>query len=869
MASATPQTTRLADYRPPAWLIDEVHLTLRLHPFRTRVKSRIAFRPNPATTDRQFRLDGEKLTLMAAAIDGVAITPDLSDAGLSANVPDKPFIWEAEVEIDPSGNTALEGLYLSNGIYCTQCEAEGFRRITYYPDRPDVMAPFTVRIEAGDTGLPVLLSNGNPVASGDGWAEWHDPWPKPSYLFALVAGDLQAISAPFTTSEGRDVTLNIWVRPDDANRTHYALESLIAAMRWDERVYGRAYDLDVFNIVAVGDFNAGAMENKGLNIFNSKYVLASPDTATDGDFEGIESVVAHEYFHNWTGNRITCRDWFQLCLKEGLTVYRDQEFTSDMRSRPVKRIADALLLRSAQFREDNGPLSHPARPDHYVEINNFYTATVYEKGAEIVRMLARIVGEEAFRKGMEIYFDRYDGSAATIEDFFGCFRDASPLSLDGFETWWTQAGTPRVTVARHWDGDSLTLSFRQKTPPTTGQETKAPVWIPLATGVLDRDGAELGPTHLIVLKASEEHWRFERQSQTWNPVAKAPDGPHTPGGPIPSINRGFSAPVVVDAGLGPDALRHLLSFDSDPFQRWDAARQLSRDCLIDAILNAGTPDDGYIAAMGWLLRDDTLDPAFRALVFTLPSQDDLAQTLAEARHTPDPDRIFHARREVLRAIAAHLAEDFRSHYQAMATPGPYSPDAVAAARRSLRTTALGYLSWVEGPDRASELYRDAENMTERLAALGCLVQLDAAERELAMFHATWRHVPDVLDKWFSLQVGLADGATAVERARALVDHPDFDWRVPNRVRSVVGALLRNHAGFHTADGSGYAAVADWIMRLDPQNPQIAAGLTGGFQTWRRYDGDRQGMMRDALKRIGAASGLSRDTREMVDRILDV
>ncbi|MXQ06651.1 aminopeptidase N [Alphaproteobacteria bacterium GH1-50] len=856
MKDTAPRTTRLADYRPFGWRVTEVHLTFRLAPGATRVLSRIRFAPLDHAPAR-MTLDGEGLTLISALIDGAPVSPDLTTDGLTVDVPPAPFLWEAEVEIAPEGNTALEGLYMSGGIYCTQCEAEGFRRITYYPDRPDVMAPFTVRIESD---LPVLLSNGNPTGSGPGFAEWHDPWPKPSYLFALVAGNLVATSASFQTAEGRDVELNVWVRPGDEGRTGYALDSLIRSMRWDEDRFGRVYDLDVFNIVAVDDFNAGAMENKGLNIFNSKYVLASPETATDRDFEGIEAVVAHEYFHNWTGNRITCRDWFQLCLKEGLTVYRDQEFTSDMRSRAVKRIEDALLLRAAQFREDAGPLAHPPRPDTYVEINNFYTVTVYEKGAEVVRMLASVLGPETFATGLELYFARHDGHAATIEEFFACFQEVAGDTLDGFARWWTEAGTPRVTVSRHWDGETLTLSVRQET-------LGGPRWIPLAVGLLGPDGEEIAPTTLLTLKDTEAHWRYVPSTATWE-TCSAPNGqPKTDGAPLPSINRGFSAPVLLEAGMTDAERRLIFGHDTDPFNRWDAGRQLIRAGFIGLVTEDREPDPETLAAMGRAVRDDALDPAFRALVMGLPSDDDIAQTLAEAGRTPDPDLIETGRERLREAIAALLAGDLRRLYADLAPVGPYRPDADGAGRRALRCAALSCLSVVDGPDAARALYSQADNMTERLAALSVLLRLGAAEDALADFHARWSRTPDVLDKWFALQVGSVKGSRAVETALRLTRHPDFDWRRPNRVRSVLGTMLRHHAGFHSADGAGYKVAADWIVRLDPANPQLAAGLTSPFQTWRRYDGDRQGMMRDALERIASADGLSRDTSEMVGRIL--
>ncbi len=570
-------------------------------------------------------------------------------------MPDTPFVWEAEVEIDPAANTALEGLYMSNGMYCTQCEAQGFRKITYYPDRPDVMAPFTVRIE-GD--VPVLLSNGNPGASGPGWAEWHDPWPKPAYLFALVAGDLVAHSGSFTTASGREVALNVWVRPGDEGKCAYALDALKRSMRWDETEYGREYDLDVFNIVAVDDFNMGAMENKGLNVFNSKYVLASPDTATDMDFERIESIVAHEYFHNWTGNRITCRDWFQLCLKEGLTVFRDQQFTGDQRSHAVKRIEDVLQLRARQFREDNGPLAHPVRPASFVEINNFYTATVYEKGAELIGMLRQLVGADGYARALDLYFDRHDGDAATIEDWLKVFEDATGRDLSQFARWYAQAGTPRLRVEEDFKDGIYTLHFEQKTPSTPGQDQKQPQVIPIAVGLLNPNGDEVVPTTILEMTD-------DRQSFSFSGLATRP---------VPSILRNFSAPVILERPSTAEERAFLLAHDTDPFNKWEAGRQLAKDVLTAMVRDGSQPGPAYLDALERVARDDTLDPAFRALALRLPSEDDMAQTLCDAGMTPDPGRIHEAREKVADALAYHLRAILPAIYEDMNLPGPYSPD---------------------------------------------------------------------------------------------------------------------------------------------------------------------------------------------------
>ena len=621
MKDAQPATIYLKDYQPFTHLVDSVHLTFRLAPSATRVLSRIAFRPDPEAPARPFHLDGEGLTLISARIDGKEVTPEITPTGLICEVPDAPFLWEAEVEIDPASNTALEGLYRSNGMYCTQCEAEGFRKITYYPDRPDVMSVFTVRIEGEE---PVMLSNGNPGHSGEGWAEWHDPWPKPAYLFALVAGDLLAHPDSFTTRSGRDVALNIWVRPGDEDKCAFGMEALKRSMTWDEEVYGREYDLDIFNIVAVDDFNMGAMENKGLNIFNSSCVLASPETSTDANFERIEAIIAHEYFHNWTGNRITCRDWFQLCLKEGLTVFRDAQFTSDMRSAPVKRIEDVIALRARQFREDNGPLAHPVRPHSFVEINNFYTATVYEKGAELIGMLKTLVGDAAYDKALDLYFTRHDGDAATIEDWLRVFEDVTGRDLTQFKRWYEDAGTPRLHVSDDFNTGTYTINFKQETPPTPGQDSKPPRVIPIALGLLDQSGAEIHETTILEMTEAEQSFTFKGLSAR----------------PVPSILRGFSAPVIVTREATNAERAFLLAHDTDTFNKWESGRALARDGLVAMIRDGAAPDDLYLDAIATMARDDTLDPAFRALALGLPSQDDLAQTLFEGGHTPDPLAIW-------------------------------------------------------------------------------------------------------------------------------------------------------------------------------------------------------------------------------------
>ncbi len=845
-------TIYLSDYSAPTHLVETVDLTFRLNPGATRVMARIRLAPNPARPGRHdLRLDGENLMLIALSVDGLPVeaAPDATGLTLQASaLPATAFTLETEVQIAPQGNTALEGLYMSNGMYCTQCEAEGFRKITFYPDRPDVMARFKVRIESD---LPVLLSNGNPQASGPGWAEWDDPWPKPSYLFALVAGDLVAHSDRFATASGREVALNIWVRPGDQGKCAYAMEALKRSMRWDETAYGREYDLDIFNIVAVDDFNMGAMENKGLNIFNSRYVLALPETATDDDFGRIEAIIAHEYFHNWTGNRITCRDWFQLCLKEGLTVFRDQQFTSDMRSGPVKRIEDVLTLRARQFREDNGPLAHAVRPDHYVEINNFYTATVYEKGAEVIGMLKRLVGDAAYAKALELYFDRHDGQAATIEDWLVVFQDTTGRDLNQFKRWYTEAGTPRLKVTEHWQDGTYTLDFEQMNPPTPGQRDKAPKVIPIAVGLLNTNGDEVLPTKTLEMTETHQSFRF----------------PNLATRPIPSILRGFSAPVILERSSTPEERAFLLAHDTDPFNKWEAGRALAKDVMLRMITEGAQPGPDWLAALARVAQDATLDPAFRALAMRLPGEDDMAQTLHDSGVTPDPDRIHAARRRMAGALAQHLAPVLARLIDDLAEPGPFTPEARAAGRRALRLTLLGLASRIDDGTRASAAFRAADNMTEQVGALACLLDVGRGQGELQAFEAQWGHDRLVMDKWFALQIGYAAPDQAAAVTDRLTRHPLFDWKNPNRFRSVIGAISAHHAGFHHSSGAAYGLVADWLIRLDPLNPQTAARMSTAFETWGRYDADRQALIRGALQRILGTAGLSRDLAEMAGRML--
>ena len=871
-APTKPAPVRLSDYTPPPWLVESVRLEVDLHPSATQVRTTLTLRRNPdGPAERpDLHLDGRDLALVAAEIDGQrvpsqALTTDGEGLTVAADaLPVDSFTLGTVTEIDPSSNTALEGLYVSRGMFCTQCEAEGFRKITYYPDRPDVMAPFSVRIEADRENCPVLLSNGNPGETGDlgngrHFAEWDDPFPKPAYLFALVAGDLVAHRDRFTTMSGREVDLALWVRPGDEGKCAYAMDSLKRAMRWDETAYGREYDLDLFQIVAVDDFNMGAMENKGLNIFNAKYVLASPDTATDADYERIESIVAHEYFHNWTGNRITCRDWFQLCLKEGLTVFRDQQFSAHERSAAVQRIADVEALRARQFPEDQGPLAHPVRPEEYVEINNFYTATVYEKGAEVIGMLHRLAGPEGYRRALDLYFERHDGEACTIEQFRKCFEDALGRDLSQFARWWSQAGTPRVSVRQERDGDDLVMTLSQTTPPTAGQAEKQPLVIPLAVGVLGPDGAERAPTALYLLDTDSQSWRIRGAARG-------------EGAPVLSLNRGFSAPVILDDGQSTAERALLLAHDTDPFARWEAGRRYSVEVALAAIRRGAAVPEAWTEALGRVLTDDTLEPAFRARVLAMPSETELAGEVAETGDPADPDAIHATVLAMRAALGSGLAGPLAETCAAMAVPGPYSPDAASAGRRALRNRALALrlAGGTEEAHRAAEAQFDtADNMTDSMAALSALVQHDApgAQARLTAFYERWKEDALVVDKWLALQA-TAPGARALEKVRALTDHPAFDWKNPNRFRSLIGAFaMGNPTGFHRADGAGYRFVTDWLLRLDRANPQTAARLAGCFESWRRYTPDRRALMTGELKRMAGTEGLSRNTREMVERML--
>ena len=872
------QPIRLKDYLPPAWLVETVQLDVSLHATETKVRATLTLKPNPASASAPLVLDGDELSLVSLKLDGAAL-PAASYVASPNQLtipqpPNGPFTLEIETLVDPSANTQLSGLYRSSGTYCTQCEAEGFRRITYFPDRPDVMAVYTTRIEADKGEAPVLLANGNLTGSGalpDGrhFAVWHDPHPKPSYLFALVGGDLACVEDKFRTMSGRDVTLRIYVEHGKQDRCAYAMDSLKRSMHWDEQAFGREYDLDIFMIVAVSDFNMGAMENKGLNVFNDKYVLATPDTATDADFAHIEAIIAHEYFHNWTGNRITCRDWFQLCLKEGLTVFRDQEFSSDIRSRPVKRIADVRNLRAAQFVEDAGPLAHPVRPEAYKEINNFYTSTVYEKGAEVVRMVQTLIGKDKFRAGMDLYFQRHDGEAATIEQFIACFAEAGGRDLTQFMRWYSQAGTPEVTVSGRYDAarKTYTLDARQTLAPTPGQPVKEPMVIPLVTGLVGSDGRDL-PLTLANGKAVQDGVLvLGEPAQTFEFTGIAAR-------PVLSINRGFSAPIKLVSDLSGDDLAFLAAHDSDPFNRWQALQTTAMRLLIDnvAALRAGQPprhDDKLTIALANIIEDTALEPAFVALALVPPGEGDIAR---EIGRDIDPDAIFRARSALRVEIGGRLGPALSTLYDRMTVHGGYTPDATSAGRRALCNVALDLMAAPGSSHeiaRAARQYDAADNMTNRMAALGTLSLHHGPEREraLADFYQRYAGDPLVIDKWFSLQA-MTPHLDTLDKVRALTRHEAFSLGNPNRVRALIGAFAQgNPTQFNRADGAGYDFIAEMLLALDPKNPQVSARLATAFRTWRTLEAGRRAKAEAALQRVKDAGPLSRDLADIVDRAL--
>ena len=870
MRTDTPPVIRLEDYRPSDWLIDRVELDVRLDPAATRVFATLALRPNPAGDPAAaLVLDGDELELAAFAVDGATPAPDAYRAGpggLTLHAPPRrPFTLNLETRVDPTRNTKLMGLYRSGGVYCTQCEAEGFRRITYFLDRPDVLSVYTTRIEADRSEAPVLLGNGNPVEAGDlpngrHYAVWHDPHPKPAYLFALVGGRLGRVEGRFTTMGGREVALGVYVEPGKEDRAAYALDAVARSMAWDERAFGREYDLDVFNVVAVSDFNMGAMENKGLNIFNDKYVLASPATATDNDYANIEAIIAHEYFHNWTGNRITCRDWFQLCLKEGLTVFRDQEFSCDERSRPVHRIAEVRTLRARQFPEDAGPLAHPVRPTRYREINNFYTATVYEKGAEIVRMLRALIGADAFRRGMDLFFERCDGTAATVEDFLACFAEASGRELADFARWYERPGTPHVVASGRYDAAARTYRLDLAQGLAEGAE---PLVIPVALGLVAAEGP--GPAPRCDRVRADGVFVLDRAADSL--VFEDVAGP-----PVPSLFRDFSAPVRVSLDLDDGALLALLRRDTDPFNRWQSAQTVAMRVLVARATGAPADHEAFAAALGAFLDAEALrDPAFAALVLALPGDAEIAQEIGA---DVDPDAIHAARWQLRGALGRVLAprlEDLRGRLAEPAA-APFSPDFASAGRRALRNAALDLLAMgdpARGEALALAQVEGATNMTDRLAGLAVLTLIPGAGREaaLAAFADRYREEPLVLDKWLSLQAMIPE-ATTLARVRDLMDDSAFSLANPNRVRALVGGFaLNNPTQFHRANGAGYEFMAETVLALDGTNPQVAARLLTAFGSWRMMDPPRRGAAEAALTRIADAPSLSPDVADIALRSL--
>jgi aminopeptidase N len=861
MRTDTPQPIRLTEYRPPAFLIETIDLHFDLQPKATRVKSRLAVKRN-GDGGEPLALNGERLTLISVAIDGRALEAgdySLTDELLTIpNTPDA-FTLETEVEIAPEGNTALEGLYMSGGRFCTQCEAEGFRKITYFVDRPDVLSRYTVRMQA-DATFHRLLSNGNLVESGvlpNGrhFAIWNDPFPKPCYLFALVAGELDVLEDSLVTMSGRTVALKIYVDPGQSARAAYAMDALKRSMKWDEEVFGREYDLDLFMIVAVRDFNMGAMENKGLNIFNSSLILADPATATDLDYERIEGVVAHEYFHNWTGDRITCRDWFQLCLKEGLTVFRDQAFSADMRGHAVQRIKEVKTLRARQFSEDAGPLAHPVRPSSYVKIDNFYTATIYEKGAEIIRMLKLLIGDKAFKGGMDLYFERWDGHATTLEAFIQCFAEVSGRDLSQFFGWYEQAGTPKLDLSTVYDegAGELALTLKQHTAPTPGQPEKKALPITVSLGLLDEDGRPLGEERLIVLDEAERTVTLPAKSR-----------------PVISALRGFSAPVTLTTDAPEKDAYVLLASDPDLFNRWEAGQTLARDLILKRA--AGTPDEvgeeRYAEAVGRALNDQAADEAFKALLLALPSEADLAQAVMPV----DPAAIHDARDALKRRLAAHLEMQLYHLHSGLHEHSVFSPDAASAGRRALRNACIELLAMEPTPDaivRAKGHLQGADNMTDAMGGLNALMQIggEPFEQALADFYNRWKHEPQVIDKWFAIQAR-SPSEDALGRVMGLTAHPAFDPKNPNRLRALVQSFASgNPARFHDPSGAGYRFLADQILAVDGFNPMTAARLVEPLGAWRRYAPALGEKMREALQRIVSHPGVSKNVLELASKAL--
>jgi aminopeptidase N len=882
MKTDTPRPILLKEYRPPNYLIETVNLDIALNPTRTRVRARLRLKPNPAATGKAgpLRLDGELLELESIRIDGRELGSGdyrRGDNELTISAPPvAAFTLETVTYCNPEANKALTGLYLSRGIYCTQCEAQGFRRITYFLDRPDVLSKYTVRLEADREEAPVLLSNGDPVERGvlDGgkrhYALWRDPFPKPCYLFAAVGGNLASIASDFTTASGRKVDLRIYVEPGKEDRCAWAMESLKRSMRWDEERFGREYDLSVFNIVAVSDFNMGAMENKGLNIFNDGLVLATPETATDSNFVNIERVIAHEYFHNWTGNRITCRDWFQLCLKEGLTVFRDQEFGADQRSATVQRIQEVRGLKARQFPEDAGPLAHPVRPDRYIEINNFYTSTVYEKGAEVVRMLQTLLGADGFRKGMDLYFERHDGEAATVEDFVACFADATGKDLAQFMTWYSQAGTPELVCEIKHDprAKTLDLTIAQALPPTPSESKKKPLHIPVRIGLLGDDGRDL-PLRLASGQAVENGLlEVRKRSETFR-------FRDVPVRPVPSLLRGFSAPANLTIERSDEDLRFLMAHDSDLYNRWQAGQDYATRVLIKAVkaIRAGKKPEkptALIEALGVTLAEESFDPGYRAQFMLLPSESELARIIG---HDVDPLAIHKARKVLRRAIGTSLHKTLVEIYRRHEATGPYSPAPEPAGKRSLRNVALGYLvsrGRAEDIARAAAHFANARNATDEVAALSMLSELNSPERTKALerYYERWKGDHLVIDNWFAYQA-VSPLASALPTVVKLTRHPLFSIKNPNKVRALIGTFASaNPVNFNRPDGKGHEFIAAKVLEIDAFNPQIAARLLSAFRSWKALEPGRRRTAKKTLQGIAKTKPLSHDVFEIVSKMLE-
>ena len=881
MNTETPVVHYRKDYTPPTHLFGTVDLDFKLGEEWTHVHSKITVRPNPdSSSDGQsLKLAGTGMELLQVKIDGQPLSEthyQVTDESLTLTVPATDFVLEIENRIQPQLNTRLMGLYRSSGTFCTQCESDGFRRITYFLDRPDVLARFTVTIEADKDKYPVLLSNGNKVDEkdlGDGrhWTKWEDPHLKPAYLFALVAGDLECMTDTYTTTSGRVVKCDIYTEHGRLDKCDFAMQALKDSMKWDEDTFGLECDLDNYMIVAVDDFNMGAMENKGLNVFNTKYVYADPRTATDSDYWGVQGVIGHEYFHNWTGNRVTVRDWFQLTLKEGLTVFRDQQFSADQTSKSVKRIQDVRGLRAAQFPEDAGPMSHPIRPDSYIEMNNFYTATVYNKGAEVIRMIHTLVGEEGFRKGMDLYFERHDGSAITCDDFVAAMSDSNDVDLSQFMRWYSQSGTPELHVATSYDAanQTYTMTFRQECPATPNQDVKEPFHIPISMGLHGKDGAALplqlegqnssiGTNTVLELKDAEATFRFVNVGEE----------------PVPSVLRGFSAPVRLKLEQSRRDLTFLMANDEDEFNRWEAGQQLATDMILGMVHDRAngremTVDPGFIAAFDAILADENLDKALAALALVMPG----TRVLAEEMKVVDIDGLHEARELVRSTVAHELSDQLLATYKANQSDEPYRSDAASVGRRSLMNVCLAYLSRLETPEVTELCYKqfqEADNMTDSLAALACLNDLDVPERQQALdaFHAQWKDEALVLDKWFAIQA-MSSLANTPDKVEALIGHEDFSFSNPNRFRSLVYSYCAgNLYFFHSADGRGYTFLADQVIKLDKTNPQVAARIVRSFDRWKKFDEGRMALAKVQLERILATEGLSKDVHEIVAKNLN-